>query len=193
VETLAGPARFEKEIKRSRFVCQAAPVEREEEALAFLARVRDPDATHNCWAYKIGDAYRFSDDGEPAGTAGRPILSAVEGQGLDRVMVVVTRYFGGVKLGAGGLVRAYGGVAAECLRRAARRPIVRWVRAWVRVPYAAQALFHRLLTAHRGSKLEERYGEAAEFLVELPEEALTAFRQAILEETRGRAAVETLA
>lgn len=75
----------------------------------FLQAVQDLQATHNCWAYKVGAQYRFSDDGEPAGTAGRPILSAIEAQHLDRVMVVVTRYFGGIKLGVGGLVRAYGG------------------------------------------------------------------------------------
>ena len=193
MKTLVGPATFEKVIKKSRFVCRAAPAEREDEALAFLDRVRDPDATHNCWAFRIGDRYRFSDDGEPAGTAGRPILSAIEGQGLDRVMVVVTRYFGGVKLGAGGLVRAYGGVAAECLRRAPKRPIVRWMRAWVRLPYAAEGAFHRLLARHGGRKLEARYAEAAEFLVELPEDALAPFAAALGNETRGEARVEPIA
>lgn len=193
METLAAPAEFEKVIKKSRFVCRAAPAEREDEALAFLERVKDPAATHNCWAFRIGGRYRFSDDGEPAGTAGRPILSAIEGQGLDRVVVVVTRYFGGVKLGAGGLVRAYGGVAAECLRRAPRRPIVRWARAWVRLPYAAEGAFLRLLARHGGRKLEVRYAEAAEFLVELPEEALSDFARALADETRGRARLEPLA
>ena len=81
-------------------------------------RIADPTATHNCWAYRIGSEYRFSDDGEPAGTAGRPILAAIDGQGCDQVVVVVTRWYGGIKLGAGGLVRAYGGCAAECLRAA---------------------------------------------------------------------------
>ena len=79
-------------------------------------RARYPDATHHCWAYRIGPAYRFGDDGEPGGTAGAPILRAIEGQGVDRVMVVVVRFYGGVKLGTGGLARAYGGTAAECLR-----------------------------------------------------------------------------
>jgi hypothetical protein len=93
------------------------------------------DATHNCWAWRIGGDYRSSDDGEPAGTAGRPILAAIDGQGFDRVMVVVTRWFGGIKLGAGGLVRAYGGAAAECLRTAPRVPLVGMrtlVLAWLR-------------------------------------------------------------
>ena len=193
MQTLAAPARFEKEIKKSRFVCQAAPIQSEEEAYAFLGRVKDPSATHNCWAFRVGGRYRFSDDGEPAGTAGRPILAAIEGQGLEGVMVVVTRYFGGIKLGAGGLVRAYGGVAAECLRRAPKRPLVQLRRAWVRVPYSAQAAFHRLLSAHGGKKLEERYGEAAEFLVALPEEALPEFARALADETRGQATLEPVA
>ena len=111
--TLADKVVYEEEIQKSRFIAKAAPVASEEEALAFLAENREPEATHNGYAYKIGLLYRFSDDGEPSGTAGKPILHAIEAQGLDRVAVLVVRYFGGVKLGAGGLVRAYGGVAAE--------------------------------------------------------------------------------
>ncbi|MGU7895871.1 IMPACT family protein, partial [Escherichia coli] len=97
-----------------------------EEALAFLEAQREPQATHNCYAYKLGNLYRFFDDGEPTGTAGKPILHAIEAQGLDRVVVLVVRYFGGIKLGAGGLVRAYGGVAAEALRRASTVPLREW-------------------------------------------------------------------
>ena len=111
---------YEEEIKKSRFIARAARADSPAEALAFLSQVKEPKATHNCWAYRIGDEYRFSDDGEPGGTAGRPILAAIEGQGLDHVMVVVTRYYGGIKLGAGGLVRAYGNTASECMRTAAR-------------------------------------------------------------------------
>ena len=112
--TLAGPCQHLEEIKKSRFLAQAAPVDTPEQALAFVRQVGDPAATHNCWAYRIGQDYRFNDDGEPGGTAGRPILQAIEGQGIDRAVVVVTRWYGGIKLGAGGLVRAYGGTAAEC-------------------------------------------------------------------------------
>jgi len=75
-------------------------------AQAALAGLIDADATHNCWAWRYGTHSRSSDDGEPAGTAGRPILAAIDGQGLDRLLVVVTRWYGGIKLGAGGLVRA---------------------------------------------------------------------------------------
>lgn len=190
METLSGPAEYEAVIKKSRFVCRAAPASSPDEAMAFLAAVRDPQATHNCWAYRIGDAYRFSDDGEPGGTAGRPILAAIEGQGLDRVVVVVTRYFGGIKLGAGGLVRAYGGVAAECLRRAPRRPFVRYRRVRVRVPFSAIEAFYRLLPAYGGEKMTEAYGEEALFTVRIPEEGLHAFARALADATRGAARVE---
>ena len=134
--TLADKVVYEEEIQKSRFIAKAAPVASEEEALAFLAENREPEATHNGYAYKIGLLYRFSDDGEPSGTAGKPILHAIEAQGLDRVAVLVVRYFGGVKLGAGGLVRAYGGVAAEALRRAPKVPLVERVELAFLVPFA---------------------------------------------------------
>lgn len=94
-DTLAAPAMHLLEARHSRFIVHAAPVTTPEAALAFLAAAADADATHNCWAYRIDDAYRSSDDGEPAGTAGRPILAAIDGQGFDQVMVVVTRWYGG--------------------------------------------------------------------------------------------------
>ena len=139
--TLAAEARFPQEVRKSRFVAQAAPVQDVDAALAFIARVADRSATHNCWAYRIGAQYRFNDDGEPAGTAGKPILQAIDGQSMDRVAVVVTRWFGGIKLGAGGLARAYGGTAAECLRLAPKSPIVLRVRG------------HRALRFPRGGRL----------------------------------------
>ena len=105
----------ETEVKRSRFVARAAPVTSPEEAMDFVRARSDPAASHNCFAYRIGHEYRFSDDGEPGGTAGRPMLSALEGSGFDGVCVLVTRYYGGTQLGAGGLVRAYGGAASAVL------------------------------------------------------------------------------
>ena len=121
---LGGVAQYEEEIRKSRFLAVAAPVRSADEVAAFLAATRQLQASHNCWAWRIGQAYRFHDDGEPGGTAGRPILQAIDGQDCDRVAVMVTRWFGGIKLGAGGLARAYGGVAAQCLRLADKAP---WV------------------------------------------------------------------
>ena len=137
LDTLAAPATHALEIKHSRFVAHAAPIENEDGAMRVLRDVHVPDATHNCWAWRVGDQYRSSDDGEPAGTAGRPILAAIDGQGFDRIAVVVVRWYGGIKLGAGGLVRAYGGCAAECLRTAARQPLVDLARVVLRAPFDA--------------------------------------------------------
>ncbi|NUF50544.1 IMPACT family protein [Gilliamella sp. ESL0250] len=122
--TLANPVELTEEIKKSRFIVNAAPVISVEQATDFINQISDPNATHNCWAWKIGQQYRFNDDGEPTSTAGRPILSAIEGQDCDQVVVVVTRYFGGIKLGTGGLIRAYGGSASHCLRQAERIELI---------------------------------------------------------------------
>ncbi|KAL8531493.1 hypothetical protein ACS0TY_008184 [Phlomoides rotata] len=136
---------FHKEIKKSRFIAIAAPISDERSAFSFLSEVRDPRASHNCWAYKAGDQFRSSDDGEPSGTAGKPIYSAIANSGIDRVMVVVIRYFGGIKLGTGGLVRAYGGVAAECLRNAPTCVVKSKVPMGLEVPFdLVGALYHHL-------------------------------------------------
>ena len=122
--TLAALCTHEEDIKKSRFLAYAGPVASVAEAMALFARHGDPAATHNCWAYRIGNEYRFNDDGEPGGTAGQPILRAIDGQGFDRVAVLVVRWYGGIKLGAGGLVRAYGGCAANCLRLGERVELI---------------------------------------------------------------------
>jgi uncharacterized YigZ family protein len=122
--TLLEPSSARQEIKKSRFVAMAAHVADEAAAKAFMAARSDPEANHNCWAWRLGQNYRFNDDGEPSGTAGKPILAAIDGQALDAVAVVVTRWFGGILLGSGGLIRAYGGTAALCLREARKAEIV---------------------------------------------------------------------
>lgn len=125
--TLIEPATCQQEIKKSRFIAVAAPVTDEAAAKDFLATHSDPTANHNCWAWRLGQNYRFNDDGEPSGTAGKPILAAIDGQNLDRIVVVVTRWFGGVLLGSGGLIRAYGGTAALCLREAQKVALIETV------------------------------------------------------------------
>lgn len=116
--TLTAPNRHETEVRKSRFLALAAPIADAQAAQDFFAAHHDVQATHHCWAWQYGDQYRFNDDGEPGGTAGRPILQAIQAQGCDRVAVLVIRWYGGIKLGTGGLIRAYGGAAAECLRLA---------------------------------------------------------------------------
>ena len=113
--TIASSVTFEEDIKKSRFQAIAAVVENEQQVKDFLAETKDLSTTHQCWAWKIGHHVRFNDDGEPSGTAGRPILATIEGNELSNVIVLVNRWYGGVKLGTGGLVRAYGGCAGQCL------------------------------------------------------------------------------
>ncbi|KAF3339411.1 IMPACT family member in pol 5'region [Carex littledalei] len=147
--TLAERATFEREIKKSKFIAIASPVSDEHSAMSFLSQVRDPRATHNCWAYKLGEQYRSNDDGEPSGTAGKPIYSAIVSSGLDMVMVVVIRYFGGIKLGTGGLVRAYGGVALECLKGAPTCYVKPKVRVGMEVPFElVGTIYHQLQHFH---------------------------------------------
>lgn len=120
VWTLASPHESELEAKKSKFLAFAWPVSTPAEAKEAIRSRFDPRASHNCTAFRIGSEYHFNDDGEPSGTAGRPILSAIEAEDLHGVVVLVVRYFGGTKLGTGGLVRAYGGAARQCLQEAPR-------------------------------------------------------------------------
>ena len=122
--TLGAPCTYQEEIRKSRFLAQAAPVSSAAEAQAFIQQASDPNASHNCWAWKVGNQYRSSDDGEPGGTAGRPILAAIEAQGFDQVAVLVIRWYGGIQLGTGGLARAYGGGANKCLQNAERIELI---------------------------------------------------------------------
>lgn len=189
--TLAAAVSLEQEIKRSRFLCRAAPIDSLEAATAFLREVAEPAATHNCWAFRIGELYRSSDDGEPAGTAGRPILAAIDGQGLDGVIAVVTRWYGGIKLGAGGLVRAYGGCAAECLRTAPRLAIVDTRELRLRCGFADLGEVHGLMGLHGAQKLEEQFdAEGVALRMRMAVDRVEGFAHALRESSRGRLRLE---
>ena len=136
--TLAGLCEYREEIRKSRFIALAAPITSSAEAQAFLEQHSDLNASHNCWAWKFADQYRSSDDGEPGGTAGRPILAAIEAQDCDQVAVLVIRWYGGIQLGTGGLARAYGGSANKCLQGAAKIELIS------RVPIACDCAFSEL-------------------------------------------------
>lgn len=135
--TVALGCHLEETVKGSRFLAFAFPVSTPDAATENVneLRAKYPTATHVCWAYRIGPEYRFSDDGEPAGTAGAPMYRVLEGSGLDCVLVAVVRYFGGVKLGAGGLVRAYAGAVRALLQVADRVEVHVWCRIRVEVPF----------------------------------------------------------
>ena len=191
--TLALPCRHQEEIKKSRFLALAAPVASPEQALAFVRDVSEPTATHNCWAYRIGQDYRFNDDGEPGGTAGRPILQAIEGQEMDRVVVVVTRWYVGIKLGAGGLVRAYGGTAAECLRRAERVPLVAMARLGVHCDFAELALLKARLKELQAEVEQEVFGaDGVDLQLRLPDSLVVEAQLRISDISRGRSTAKRL-
>ena len=186
-DTLAAPTAHALEVKHSRFIVHAAPVQAPEAALAFLEEVADRAATHNCWAYRIGSQYRFSDDGEPAGTAGRPILAAIDGQGYDQVMAVVTRWYGGIKLGAGGLVRAYGGAVAECLRTAIRQPLIAYAEVAITYPFEATGSVHAAVGQFGAEKLGEDFlAEGASLRLRLPVDRVDALKIQLRDATRNR-------
>jgi uncharacterized YigZ family protein len=192
LDTLAATAAHSLEIKHSRFVAQAAPARTPDAALAFLAQIADPDATHNCWAYRIGGDYRSSDDGEPAGTAGRPILAAIDGQGFDQVMVVVTRWYGGIKLGAGGLVRAYGGAASECLRMAARLPLVEMATLALHAAFDDIGAVHAALGLHGAERLAETFlADGVRVQLSLPADRVDALKARLRDATRDRVRIIT--
>jgi len=190
LSTLATPARFEWVVRKSRFLAQAIALDNAGLASAFLDSVSQADATHNCWAYRIGAGYRSSDDGEPAGTAGRPILAAIDSQHCDHVMVVVTRWFGGIKLGAGGLVRAYGGAASECLRNAAKTPMVEHARIAIACGFEHVGTVHQLIAQFGACKCAETFtDDGLHFDIQLPRERVQALQNALRDATRGQARI----
>ncbi len=189
--TLSEPAHYQQEIRKSRFIAKAGPVDSAAAALAFIAAAAEPDARHNCFAYRIGDDYRSSDADEPAGTAGRPILAAIDGQGFDQIAVVVTRYFGGIKLGAGGLVRAYGGTTAECLRLAPRLELKAQCQLQLLLPFDCLGAAHAGLLAFKAEKVDERFdSEGVQLTVAIDSERADSFIQYLRDHSRGRIGVE---
>jgi len=191
VYTLDHTEIFEQDIRKSRFLAIACPVESEAEAKARLAEVWDASASHNCWAWRIGQAYRFSDDGEPSGTAGKPILQAIDGQDLDRTLVVVTRWFGGILLGSGGLMRAYGGTAAACLRAAAKTEYVERATLSVSLGFSDLALVKARLSAFTGLVMDDEtfHESGARLSFRVPAEKAEEIGRLVVDLTSGRAEI----
>lgn len=185
----------EVEINRSRFLCALAPVASEQEAQDFVARVRKehPTATHNCYAYVIGadaSVQKASDDGEPGGTAGAPMLQMLMRREVRYTAAVVTRYYGGVKLGAGGLIRAYGGVVGETLDLVGTLTRQRFRLATVIVDHQRAGRLENDLRATGRTVREVRYGEVVTIAVGLPDADLPAFRAWLADTTAGSAVLE---
>ena len=174
--------------KRSRFIGHVWRVESEEEARARIEETRKKhyDARHNCWCYLIKDGpVRYSDDGEPQGTAGQPMLNVFQREGVVNVCCVVTRYFGGILLGAGGLVRAYTQSAKDALDAAGISVVRRWVAMEVPCSYAQFEAMRREVTAFGGVVEEVDYGSDVVLSALLPEERAEAFAAHVLDATAG--------
>ncbi|HET6587372.1 MAG TPA: YigZ family protein, partial [Oleiagrimonas sp.] len=175
------------DIRKSRFLAQAAPVASADEALDFVRKVGDPGANHDCWAYRIGQDYRFNDDGEPSGSAGKPILAAIDGQNLDGVVAVVTRWFGGIKLGVGGLIRAYGGTAAECLRQGQRIPVIPTTQLTLACGYADLPLIKSRMEPMQAAIHHEDFGaHGVTVQLALPDEHVDALSRLVADVTHGQ-------
>jgi len=191
--TLRGTATFEYEEKRSRFIATAAFADTEEKALSVLESVRAANRTarHNVYAYRLlNGRTRYSDDGEPAKTAGTPVLETIEHAGVSDVIVVVTRYFGGILLGTGGLVRAYTSAASGALKAAELVTMRLVVRCRLRLPYSQFEQAQRLILAE-GAKMDEpAFDDAVTLCWRMPAGTEETLCRKLGELTRGKSSVE---
>lgn len=193
--TVAHEGVHETEINRSRFLCALAPAVTEQEAQAFVTRIRKehPTATHNCFAYVIGadaSVQKASDDGEPGGTAGVPMLQMLLRRDVRYAVAVVTRYYGGVKLGAGGLIRAYGGAVGEALDELGTVLRRRFRLVTVTVDHHRAGKLENELRATGRAVREVRYSDTVTIEVGLPDADVRNFRAWLADTTAGAALLE---
>lgn len=182
--------------KKSRFIATIAPVKSEEEAQSFIEQIKKQywDARHNCAAFTIGSRHeltRCSDDGEPAGTAGRPMLEVLLGEDIHDTCVVVTRYFGGTLLGTGGLVRAYSGAVQEALKHAVILEKQKGIRLQIHCGYGDIGKIQYLFGQNRIPLLSSSYTDAVLLEVLVPEALFEPFCASVTEGTAGRAGLTT--
>lgn len=186
--TLSASRTTELEIRKSRFIAYAIPVDDRDAAMQVLQRLRDehPAATHVCWALLAGGQSGMSDDGEPSGTAGRPILEVLRHHDLDGVLGAVVRYYGGVKLGAGGLVRAYTDAIASALLDAERVERIRQTRLAIEMGYPEEARVRRWIEQAGYELVDCAYGMTVKLVIKLPETAEADARTELFDLTQGR-------
>ncbi|OLS60884.1 IMPACT family protein [Pseudomonas putida] len=190
--TLLDTCEFREEIRKSRFITLAAPISTPADAQAFLEQHSDLAATHNCWAWKIGAQYRSSDDGEPGGTAGRPILAAIEAQDCDQVVVLVIRWYGGIQLGTGGLARAYGGGANKCLQQAPKRLLISRTELKCSCSFSELALLKLRVAEAEGVILNEAFtANGVDVQLALGAEHIASVQRQLADLSRGRILLET--
>ena len=188
--SIAAPVHFELVIKKSRFLACVQPMPDRAGAQQVVAslRAQHPTAAHVCWALLAGGQSAAVDDGEPSGTAGRPMLDVLRHQDLEGVLATVVRYFGGVKLGAGGLVRAYTDSVAQALLQAEKVAIVRKTILRCTAPYPLEGLVRREIEAAGALLLDVTHGNDVSFAFSLPEQAAAAFAARLNEAGHGRIA-----
>ena len=186
--TLAHAAHSELHIRKSRFIGCVQPIADREAAQAVVASLRaaHPGAAHVCWALLAGGQSAAVDDGEPGGTAGRPMLEVLRHQNLDGVLATVVRYFGGIKLGAGGLLRAYTDAVAHALRDAAKVPLQRWQDLRCEVAYDLEGLVRREAALAQVDLLDVGHGSLVCFHLRLPQALEPAFRTRLDDLAQGR-------
>ena len=188
--SLAAPVQHELLIKKSRFIACVEPCADRAAALARVAalRAQHPGAAHVCWALMAGGQSAANDDGEPGGTAGRPMLEVLRHQDLEGVLATVVRYFGGVKLGAGGLVRAYTDTVAQALLQADKVPLQRMRTLECSVPYALEGLLRRMIDGAGAQLLQVQHATLVTLQLRLPEAEAEAFVHQVNEAGQGRVA-----
>lgn len=196
-KSVAGTTEIEQTVEKSRFLSYVSHAEGEEAARAFLSEIRakHPLATHVCWAYiadKAGNELRFSDDGEPQGTAGMPILNVLKAQKLFETTVAVVRYFGGIKLGAGGLVRAYSSAAAEGCQKAQKCEYDICTECEIVTDYAQVDGALKFFSSMGVQTLSQDYGERVRYTVAVKKEGYSAFCDSLKDALCGRVEIKRL-
>ncbi|MGL5007287.1 MAG: IMPACT family protein [Plesiomonas sp.] len=190
----AQTAVFEEEIKKSRFITLLAHTAGVDAAKYFVSQVKaeHPQARHHCWAFVAGNPHDsqqlgFSDDGEPAGTAGKPILNCLLGSGIGEITAVVVRYYGGVKLGTGGLVRAYGNGTQQALKILIKKEKVERQYYRVECDYALLSTIENILSDYQGEKIESTFAEYVTLILALPSENAATVAAILNDRSRGGA------
>ena len=184
--TLATETTFEEDVKKSRFQTISENIENEQQVKAFLEKHLDLSTTHQCWAWKIGHNVRFNDDGEPSGTAGRPILATIEGNDLTNVIVLVNRWYGGIKLGTGGLVRAYGGCAGQCLLLAEKIELIEKKKIYFQCQFNEWSIFQYELSSQQIEYTEQYTADGVQVEALLQIHQIEPLTLKIQDVTRGR-------
>lgn len=191
---IKAPHSYQEEIRKSRFLAQAVFLANAEQAPELIAQLSTPNVSHNCWAWRCGDQYRFTDDGEPGGTAGRPILAAIEHQEFDQVLIVVTRWYGGIQLGTGGLARAYGGCAHQVLQTASSEELVAQRVLTGHCPYTYLDIFKVRIAEAGGVVNSEEFDALGAVLnLSVPDAQVAGLQDLLSEATRGVSSLHEIA